>query len=68
MALSDAENGSSGEGGESDAVVKTCVLDGFSESGETRTLISSLPHIHGETVTSEPATERFLGETDIRGM
>lgn len=66
MALSETENGcSGGEGGESDAIVKAAVLGGFSESGETRDLISSLPEVHGDTVTSESATQRFLGETVI---
>ncbi|XP_022608201.1 tubulin-specific chaperone D isoform X3 [Seriola dumerili] len=61
MALSETENGcSGGEGGESDAIVTACVLSGFSESGETRALISSLPEVHGDTVTSESATQRFL--------
>lgn len=61
MALSDTDNG--GEGGESDVI--TCVLSGFSESGETRALISSLPEVHGDTVTTESATQRFLGETEF---
>lgn len=60
MALSDADNG---EGGDSDAIVTACVLGGFSESSETRVLISSLPEVHGDTVTSESTTQRFLGET-----
>uniref|UniRef100_A0A3P8S6M8 Tubulin-specific chaperone D n=1 Tax=Amphiprion percula TaxID=161767 RepID=A0A3P8S6M8_AMPPE len=61
MALSETENGcSGGEGGETDAIVNTCVLGGFSESAETRALISSLPEIHGDMGTSESATERFL--------
>lgn len=62
MALSDTDNG--GEGGESDVIA--CVLSGFSESGETRALISSLPEVHGDTVTTESATQRFLGETVLR--
>uniref|UniRef100_UPI0037E9BBBB tubulin-specific chaperone D n=1 Tax=Semicossyphus pulcher TaxID=241346 RepID=UPI0037E9BBBB len=61
MVLSDKENGSSGgEGGESDAIVKTCVLGGFSESRETKALISTLPQVHGDTLQSESATQRFL--------
>ncbi|KAI3359188.1 hypothetical protein L3Q82_002713 [Scortum barcoo] len=61
MALSEAETGySGGEGGEPDAIVKTALLGGFSESGETRALISSLPEVHGDAVTSESATQRFL--------
>ena len=61
MALSETENG--GSGGESDAIVQTCVLGGFSESAETRALISSLAEVHEDTVTTESATQRFLGET-----
>uniref|UniRef100_A0A665URZ8 Tubulin-specific chaperone D n=1 Tax=Echeneis naucrates TaxID=173247 RepID=A0A665URZ8_ECHNA len=37
-----------------------CVLSGFSESSETRALISSLPEVHEDTVTTESATQRFL--------
>ncbi|XP_029293698.1 tubulin-specific chaperone D isoform X2 [Cottoperca gobio] len=59
MALSDTDNGCSG-GGEGESIVKLCVLGGFSESSETRALISSLPEIHGDMVTSESASERFL--------
>lgn len=58
MALSEAENGH--EGGEADAIVKTCVLGGFSESRETRAIISSLPQIHGDCQQSEFSRERFL--------
>ncbi|XP_044187430.1 tubulin-specific chaperone D [Thunnus albacares] len=58
MALSETGNG--GEGGESDAIVQTCLLGGFSESRETRALISSLAEVHGDTVTTESATQRFL--------
>ncbi|XP_070704399.1 tubulin-specific chaperone D [Pempheris klunzingeri] len=61
MALSETEEGcSGGEGGEPDVILKTCVLGGFSEGAETRALISSLPEVHGDTVTSESATQRFL--------
>uniref|UniRef100_A0A3B5AMD7 Tubulin-specific chaperone D n=1 Tax=Stegastes partitus TaxID=144197 RepID=A0A3B5AMD7_9TELE len=61
MALSETDNGcSGGEGGETDAIVKTCVLGGFSEGAETRALISSLPEVHGDMGTSESTTERFL--------
>ncbi|XP_069005084.1 tubulin-specific chaperone D [Embiotoca jacksoni] len=61
MALSDADNGcSGGEGGQTDALVKTCVLGGFSESGEARALISSLPEVHADAAKSESATQRFL--------
>lgn len=64
MALSETENGcSGGEGDESDVIVKACVLGGFSESGDTRALIASLPELHGDVVTTESATQRFLGES-----
>lgn len=66
MALSEAENGCSvDDGGESDASVKSCVLGGFSDTEETRGLISSLLEVHGNTSTTESTTERFLGETAI---
>ncbi|XP_041812434.1 tubulin-specific chaperone D [Chelmon rostratus] len=61
MALSEAENGCSvDDGGESDASVKSCVLGGFSDTEETRGLISSLLEVHGNTSTTESTTERFL--------
>ncbi|XP_017280923.1 tubulin-specific chaperone D [Kryptolebias marmoratus] len=62
MALSEADNGWSGgeEEGEVDVIVKTCVLSGFSESSDTRTLISSLPEIHEDDRTTETAIQRFL--------
>ncbi|KAL6103026.1 tbcd [Pungitius sinensis] len=59
MALSEPESGcSAGEGGES--IVNTCVLGGFSESSETRELLSSLLEVHDEIVAVEFATQRFL--------
>ncbi|XP_032392483.1 tubulin-specific chaperone D isoform X1 [Etheostoma spectabile] len=59
MALLETENECpGGEGGES--IVQTCVLGGFGESCETRALLSSLPEVHGSTMTSESATQRFL--------
>ncbi|XP_038158483.1 tubulin-specific chaperone D [Cyprinodon tularosa] len=60
MALSEAENGYQ-EGGEqeADAIVKTCVLESFSESSETRTLIASLPEVHETEHAREIATEKF---------
>ncbi|XP_040046893.2 tubulin-specific chaperone D [Gasterosteus aculeatus] len=59
MVLSEAEGGcSTGEGGES--IVNACVLGGFSESSETRDLLSSLLEIHGDIVAVEFATQRFL--------
>uniref|UniRef100_A0A7N6ARU5 Tubulin-specific chaperone D n=1 Tax=Anabas testudineus TaxID=64144 RepID=A0A7N6ARU5_ANATE len=61
MALTETENGlSGGEEGESDVIVNTCVLGGFSESSETRALLSSLPEVHGAAATSESTTQRFL--------
>ncbi|XP_029015164.1 tubulin-specific chaperone D [Betta splendens] len=61
MALLETENGGFGaEGNESDAMVQSCLLSGFSESEETRALITSLPEVHGNSVTSESATQRFL--------
>uniref|UniRef100_A0A672ZPE7 Tubulin-specific chaperone D n=1 Tax=Sphaeramia orbicularis TaxID=375764 RepID=A0A672ZPE7_9TELE len=57
----ETDNGSSGgDGGESDIIVKTCVLGGFSESDETRALISSLPEVQGDMVSTESVTQRFL--------
>uniref|UniRef100_A0A665UT99 Tubulin-specific chaperone D n=1 Tax=Echeneis naucrates TaxID=173247 RepID=A0A665UT99_ECHNA len=59
MAVSDTDSwGSGGEGREPDGIA--CVLSGFSESSETRALISSLPEVHEDTVTTESATQRFL--------
>ncbi|XP_042361024.1 tubulin-specific chaperone D isoform X2 [Plectropomus leopardus] len=59
MVLSETDNGCvGGEGAES--IMKTCVLGGFSESSETKALLSSLPQIDGDLVTSESATQRFL--------
>uniref|UniRef100_A0A3Q2PHZ6 Tubulin-specific chaperone D n=1 Tax=Fundulus heteroclitus TaxID=8078 RepID=A0A3Q2PHZ6_FUNHE len=62
MAFMEAENDNTGGGGEeeeADAIVKTCVLGGFSESGETKTLISSLPEVHGDQRAREGAMEKF---------
>uniref|UniRef100_A0A3B3Z090 Tubulin-specific chaperone D n=1 Tax=Poecilia mexicana TaxID=48701 RepID=A0A3B3Z090_9TELE len=60
MDLSEAENGSP-EGGEEevDAIIKTCVLGGFSECSETRTLIGSLPEIHEDDRAGEFAVQKF---------
>lgn len=67
MALSETENGcSGGEQGESGAIGKAFVLGGFGETDETKTLISSLPEVHGETMAKECTIERFLGKTVIR--
>lgn len=62
MALSET----GGEAGEPETIVKASVLGGFSETAETKALLSILPEIHGNVVTSESTTERFLGE--IRGV
>ncbi|XP_012726480.2 tubulin-specific chaperone D isoform X1 [Fundulus heteroclitus] len=62
MAFMEAENDNTGGGEEeeeADAIVKTCVLGGFSESGETKTLISSLPEVHGDQRAREGAMEKF---------
>lgn len=62
--MSETNNGWSGgeEEGEADVIVKTCVLSDFSESSETRTLISSLPEIHEDQQrTIENTIQRFLG-------
>ncbi|XP_034075522.1 tubulin-specific chaperone D [Gymnodraco acuticeps] len=63
MASSETDSGCPGvEEGES--FVKLCVLEGFSESSETKALIASLPEVHGDMVTSERATEKFLVTMD----
>lgn len=55
MALPERDNG--GEGGESEIIIKTA---GFSESDETKVIISSLPEIHGEIVPTEVTMQKFL--------
>ncbi|XP_078140613.1 tubulin-specific chaperone D [Centroberyx gerrardi] len=62
MALAETENGCNGGdgGGEPDVIAQASVLGGFSESAETRALIASLPEVHGDIVTRESATQRFL--------
>ncbi|MEQ2262657.1 hypothetical protein XENORESO_018458, partial [Xenotaenia resolanae] len=60
MALSETENSyQGGEEEDADVIVKTCVLGGFSESSETRTLIGSLPEIHEAERVKEVAIEKF---------
>lgn len=67
MALSETENGCvGGEQGDLDAILKAPVLRGFSHSDEIKALISSLPEVHGEMLTSEQTTEKFRGKTVIR--
>lgn len=63
MALPDAENGEQGEPG---ITGKESLLGGFSETDETKALISSLPEVHREALTRERSIERFLGKTVIR--
>uniref|UniRef100_A0A1A8FFT3 Tubulin-specific chaperone D n=1 Tax=Nothobranchius korthausae TaxID=1143690 RepID=A0A1A8FFT3_9TELE len=59
MVLSETENGLSGGEEETDAIVKTCVLSGFSESSEVRTLISSLVEVHEDQRAREIVMQRF---------
>ncbi|TNN71512.1 Tubulin-specific chaperone D [Liparis tanakae] len=58
MALSETENGSSGDG--ADSIVQTCALGGFSESSETRALLSSLLEVHADIGRVESTTQKFL--------
>lgn len=62
MDLSETENNFPGGGEEEevDAIVKTCVLGGFSEVDETKTLIGSLPENH-EDKQGELAIQNFKG-------
>lgn len=53
-------NGSGGDEGESEAIVIVSLLSTFSESAEIKTLLTSLPELHEDSVTRETATERFL--------
>lgn len=69
MALTEVDNSDideDGAGESQDVIAKASVLDGFSESGETRALIASLPEVHGDIVTRESVTERFIGESTCR--
>lgn len=63
MALPDVENGEQGEPG---IAGKESLLGGFSETDETKELISSLPEVHKEALTRERTIERFLGKTVMR--
>uniref|UniRef100_A0A3P9JW99 Tubulin-specific chaperone D n=1 Tax=Oryzias latipes TaxID=8090 RepID=A0A3P9JW99_ORYLA len=58
----EVENGASAGGDEVDAdiIAKTCLLGGFSEANETRSILSSLPEVHGDLRTTEHVTQRFL--------
>lgn len=60
----EVENGASAGGDEVDAdiIAKTCLLGGFSEANETRSILSSLPEVHGDQRTTEHVTQRFLGK------
>ncbi|XP_068193131.1 tubulin-specific chaperone D [Antennarius striatus] len=61
MVLDESEKqNSGGEEGESDAIVKGCLLDGFSDMEDTRALISSLPTFHGDFRSTEVATQKLL--------
>lgn len=62
MALTGTGSGD-GEDGVGETDVKVCVLDGFSDSAEVRSLFASLPEIHEDTAKIESATERFVGES-----
>ncbi|XP_031432213.1 tubulin-specific chaperone D [Clupea harengus] len=59
MALTGTGSGD-GEDGVGETDVKVCVLDGFSDSAEVRSLFASLPEIHEDTAKIESATERFV--------
>uniref|UniRef100_A0A8C8DKC6 Tubulin-specific chaperone D n=1 Tax=Oryzias sinensis TaxID=183150 RepID=A0A8C8DKC6_9TELE len=58
----EVENGASAGGDDVDAdiIAKTCLLGGFSEANETRSILSSLPEVHGDQRTTEHVTQRFL--------
>ncbi|XP_062389202.1 tubulin-specific chaperone D [Sardina pilchardus] len=63
MALTDTDSGNvNGEdgGGEADVIAKACVLDGFTNSAEVKSLIASLPEVHEDTGRTESAMERFI--------
>uniref|UniRef100_A0A3P9J9T9 Tubulin-specific chaperone D n=1 Tax=Oryzias latipes TaxID=8090 RepID=A0A3P9J9T9_ORYLA len=62
MVLMEVENGASAGSDEVDAdiIAKTCLLGGFSEANETRSILSSLPEVHGDQRTTEHVTQRFL--------
>lgn len=61
MALTEEDNGcTEGEGGESETMVKTCVLVGFSECAEAKALISSLSEVHSDLVATEVTMQKFL--------
>ncbi|XP_061567171.1 tubulin-specific chaperone D [Cololabis saira] len=61
MSSMETEKGDNGgEEAETDVIVKACALSGFSETSETRTLISRLPEVHADSAGRESTTERFL--------
>lgn len=47
-------------GEDAEALAQACVLSEFTESTETRALISSLPDIHHDTVSREATIEKFV--------
>lgn len=49
-------------GEDAEALAQACVLSEFTESTETRALISSLPDIHHDTVSREATIEKFVGK------
>lgn len=53
-----------GNGEEPELVAQACVLSEFSESDDTRALISSLPDIHHDTASREATIEKFLVNMD----
>ncbi|KAK7939149.1 hypothetical protein WMY93_002475 [Mugilogobius chulae] len=60
MALPGNDGVTEPEGGESDILAKACLLGGFSDSEETKTLISSLSEVHEDLVATEVTLQRFL--------
>ncbi|XP_052408578.1 tubulin-specific chaperone D [Carassius gibelio] len=48
------------DGEEPEVITQACLLSEFSERGEVRALISSLPDIHDDTVSREATIEKFV--------
>ncbi|XP_072299328.1 tubulin-specific chaperone D [Eucyclogobius newberryi] len=58
--MASPENDSDGgEGGESDKA-EVCLLGGFSDSDETKRIISSASEVHGDVVATEVTMQKFL--------
>lgn len=51
------------DGEEPEVVTQACLLSEFSEKGEARALINSLPDIHHDPVSREATIEKFVGKT-----